>query len=913
MSHLLKEYRGKVDLIYIDTPFDSKADYKKKIKVKGKEVSTDSLAFEEKQYGDIWTNDEYLQFMYERLILCKELLSDTGSIYVHCDWHKSAYLKCVLDSIFGQDNFRNEIIWCYKTSLRCSDKSFGRDHDNILFYSKTNYSRIHTDKTDFPVSESTIKRWSAYADENGFVSNKHFAGSNSTIMNTEDETKGFNINNGIPRDWWEISSNVSKGNTNEVFAGKYPTQKPEALLERIIKASSNEGDLDGRMVKIMPVNRIATKADLKELIANLPYKTFEQRKEENPSDPVERITLVCMGHEPDLKDLYGDDSLTPDDLIFNQRFKKLCRLSQIGVYVDEAHHLFGADLEKAIRNKSDTSLRNTINQLSKELSRNGTSVIACYNYTGTPYIKNSILPEVVYSYGLNEAISNEYLKDISLKGYDNVKNEEFLRDVIEEFWQIYGENTFEGLLPKLAIFGSNIEEIENEIKPIIEKILYELNIPISKILVNVGDNKITKSEDIRNFNNLDNVGTEGNKKQFLLLVNKGREGWNCRSLFGVAMYRTPKSKVFILQATMRCLRQITNVQQKAKVFLSKENMDILDNELNQNFRMTLDDLSNNDNPKKEQYHVRMLPPERYITLKSLQHIYSISKKDYCNPIDFNLKNTDFSKYQSLVYEKSKLSSQGSIKVINADNLKDSIKYSQYMLICEISRYLNIKCSIISKILNEALDGISYILELINKYNDIIYDIIIPKIFESLYDISVEVQSKDKKVVLLREPKDKGYYNFNALPELVVSKDDFSILQYKERSFHADIYCFDSEPKKLCFYQYIWNLEKVKNVYFTGMFTNHQGELYIPYYDPDSKCVRNYYPDFIAEMTDGTIQLIEVKGDNKIDDIVVKAKANATIEVASKSNMEYVIYKSSDIMKNNIFENNDLIQHNLFTD
>lgn len=511
MSHLLKEYRGKVDLIYIDSPFDSKADYKKKIKVKGKEVSTDSLAFEEKQYGDIWTNDEYLQFMYERLILCKELLSDTGSIYVHCDWHKSAYLKCVLDSIFGQDNFRNEIIWCYKTSLRCSDKSFGRDHDNILFYSKTNYSRIHPDKTDFPVSESTIKRWSAYADENGFVSNKHFAGSNSTIMNTEDETKGFNINNGIPRDWWEISSNVSKGNTNEVFAGKYPTQKPEALLERIIKASSNEGDLvfdcfmgsgttqavamklgrrfigadinlgamqtttnrlikfaeelegslnnqdkytgfevynvnnydffrnpieardliidalqiqkfessnvydgelDGRMVKIMPVNRIATKADLKELIANLPYKTFEQRKEENPSDPVERITLVCMGHEPDLKDLYGDDSLTPDDLIFNQRFKKLCRLSQIGVYVDEAHHLFGADLEKAIRNKSDTSLRNTINQLSKELNRNGTSVIACYNYTGTPYIKNSILLEVVYSYGLNEAISNEYLFEI---------------------------------------------------------------------------------------------------------------------------------------------------------------------------------------------------------------------------------------------------------------------------------------------------------------------------------------------------------------------------------------------------------------------------------------------------------------------------------------------------------------------
>ena len=118
---------------------------------------------------------------------------------------------------------------------------FGHDHDTILFYAMDENATIHPDRSDFPSSESTIKRWGKYADENGFVSNKHFAGSNSTIINTDDETKGFSIYNGIPRDWWEISSNVSKGNTNEVIAGKYATQKPEALLERIIKASSNEG------------------------------------------------------------------------------------------------------------------------------------------------------------------------------------------------------------------------------------------------------------------------------------------------------------------------------------------------------------------------------------------------------------------------------------------------------------------------------------------------------------------------------------------------------------------------------------------------------------------------------------------------------------------------------------------------
>jgi len=89
MSNLLKDFRGKIDLMYIDPPFDSKADYKKRIQLKGAAVTGDRSAFEEKQYNDIWTNDEYLQFMYERLVLIRELLADTGSIWVHCDWRKA--------------------------------------------------------------------------------------------------------------------------------------------------------------------------------------------------------------------------------------------------------------------------------------------------------------------------------------------------------------------------------------------------------------------------------------------------------------------------------------------------------------------------------------------------------------------------------------------------------------------------------------------------------------------------------------------------------------------------------------------------------------------------------------------------------------------------------------------------------
>ena len=177
----------------------------------------------------------------------------------------------------------------------------------------------------------------------------------------------------------------------------------------------------------------------------------------------------------------------------NQRFKKLCRLPQLGVYVDEAHHLFGADLEKQIRSSgaSKTSLRDTINLLAAN-----TSIVACYNYTGTPYVKNQLLPEVVYAYGLRESIWNGFLKDADPIGFENVKSDEFLTAAVTTFWERYGGQTYEGLNPKLAIYAAGVEEAATEVKPALEKILSKLGVPASKILLNVGDAKYTKHEDM---------------------------------------------------------------------------------------------------------------------------------------------------------------------------------------------------------------------------------------------------------------------------------------------------------------------------------------------------------------------------------------------------------------------------------
>ncbi|MFC9600195.1 site-specific DNA-methyltransferase [Peribacillus butanolivorans] len=380
MSHLLKDYRGKVKMIYIDPPFDSKADYKKTIALRGKSIKNDLNFFTEKQYSDIWHNDEYLQFMYERLILMRELLSEDGSIFLHCDWHKVHHLRCLMDEVFGPERFINEVIWCYHGPGSPGMRQFNRKHDNILWYSKGNQWTFNADHIRIPHHDKTSGNFKSGLTGSGFLADE------------------YNIPEGkIPEDYWNmaVAARYPKDGLKRVG---YPTEKPANLIERIIMAASNKGDIvfdgflgsgvtamvsielgrkfigtdinldavhtttnrlmrlndkvktngildiysgfsiynvnnyeifrnpvqakelliealeiqpiqnnalydgekDGRMVKIMSVNRIATRADLNELITNFDYKLFEKRQMESPSQPVEKLLLVCMGHEPDL-------------------------------------------------------------------------------------------------------------------------------------------------------------------------------------------------------------------------------------------------------------------------------------------------------------------------------------------------------------------------------------------------------------------------------------------------------------------------------------------------------------------------------------------------------------------------------------------------------------------------------------
>lgn len=480
MGHLLKYYRGSVALIYVDPPFDSAADYRQRVRLRGRDITGDQSAFEEKQYADIWTNDEYLQFMYERAILMRELLSDKGSIYVHCDYRKSHHIRCILEETFGATAFRNEIVW-KRTTARSDSTTYNHIHDTILFLTKsaeltwntqyTAYSQEYIKSNfredergrlfrDSPLTAPGLRAgrsgepWKG-VNPGAIGRGRHWAIPNfvryllspsadddpiqalneletlgrivwakggegrPNVVQYVDDLKGVEVQS-IWTDFGALSGNALESE-------EYPTQKPEALLDRIIHASSNPGDIvfdcfmgsgttqavamklgrrfigadinlgavqittrrliqvakeatnkdtaggkgqppldlpvddevgegdteaapieptvfytgfevfnvnhydifrnpveakdllmqalevqplaagsvydgtkDGRMVKVMPVNRIATRADLNDLIANFDYKAFERRYAEHPTSPVEKITLVCMGHEPDL-------------------------------------------------------------------------------------------------------------------------------------------------------------------------------------------------------------------------------------------------------------------------------------------------------------------------------------------------------------------------------------------------------------------------------------------------------------------------------------------------------------------------------------------------------------------------------------------------------------------------------------
>lgn len=211
-----------INLIYADPPFYSGKPYELIWK-----DEPEKRAFEDRWSGGI---EHYVTWMEPRLRECYRVLKDTGSMYLHCDWHADAHLRLLMDKIFGSNNFRNEIVWCYTGASSPNQKQFPRKHDTIFWYSKSNKWVFNEDDIRTPYSESTLQRIAA-GEEGGK--------SKESVFHGKRTARATNPKGKIFEDWWELPI---VGSTAKERLG-YPTQKPVALLERIVKASSNKGDI----------------------------------------------------------------------------------------------------------------------------------------------------------------------------------------------------------------------------------------------------------------------------------------------------------------------------------------------------------------------------------------------------------------------------------------------------------------------------------------------------------------------------------------------------------------------------------------------------------------------------------------------------------------------------------------------
>jgi len=224
----LKSKNIKVDLVYIDPPFASGANYAKKIYLRnsGKtEIEDDNSIGEEIMYDDIWQKEDYLNWLYERLLAIKEIMSEEASIYLHLDWHIGAYVKVLMDEVFGEENLINEIIWCYHGPGSPDMKQFNRKHDTIFWYSKGNTWTFNDKdiRTQYKDPHQTFRK--AFDSGEGW---------------TEADIRELREKGKIPEDWWEFAVAARK-KIDGLERVDYATEKPLELLERIIKASSDEG------------------------------------------------------------------------------------------------------------------------------------------------------------------------------------------------------------------------------------------------------------------------------------------------------------------------------------------------------------------------------------------------------------------------------------------------------------------------------------------------------------------------------------------------------------------------------------------------------------------------------------------------------------------------------------------------
>jgi hypothetical protein len=599
-----------------------------------------------------------------------------------------------------------------------------------------------------------------------------------------------------------------------------------------------------------------------------------------------------------IKDLFADAS--QEDAIkqevANRRLQTIASLPNLAIFSDEAHHTYGMALGEDLK-----KVRQTVNYLTEK-----TNVLVVVNTTGTPYYGRQILKDVIYWYGLSQGIKDGILKDVrgNIVAYPEVEDEQFIRDVITDFFKNYKDiKIYDGSPAKLALYFPKIDDLQNA-KPIVETTLIEIGEDPS-IVLEVHNESKDEIKDL--FDN--RINDPYLSYRIFLLVNKGTEGWNCLSLYATALARELKARNnFCLQSASRCLRQTPGNIYKAKIYLSQQNVKILDSQLKETYGETLQELNLvSPNLGKERLILRKTEIPPVLLKKKILKVIPVDKKVDFKRVEiqkpeittkiskktiYNLKDIPDRKGVLIIQKEEKLI----IEEDFVDAYSFAVELSSLYRLPLIQLYERIKnmypdgeipeshANDVRKQLEEKLKNWTIIEEEI----EVALALINPKSFnkeekegKSIYTTEI-VYHKDKENLLLKyerfKEQNKGWYQL-------------------ELGFHYSPYNFDSNPEKDFFEQLLVMLNEnpadVEDIYFTGAITDpNKTEFFFEYKGKDGRW-HNYTPDFLIKKKNGKMLIVEVKREKDRDDKVdgekgLKAMKLKEIEGLNPKKLKYEI-------------------------
>jgi len=592
------------------------------------------------------------------------------------------------------------------------------------------------------------------------------------------------------------------------------------------------------------------------------------------------------------KDLFSRDEVVTDDrkqIIANQRLQTLASLPNLAVFSDEAHHTYGMKLGEELKR-----VRQTVDYLAEQ-----TNLLVVVNTTGTPYYSKQILKDVIYWYGLSQGIKDGILKEVrgNIVAYHDVEDEQFIREVIIDFFNNYKDvKIYDGSPAKLAIYFPQIEDLQ-KFKPIVEETLVKIGLDTS-IVLEVHSGSKPEIQDL--FDN--RINDPDLPYRVFLLVNKGTEGWNCLSLFATDLARElTASNNFCLQAASRCLRQTPGNIHKAKIYLSKANVKILDSQLKETYGETLQDLKSiSPDLRKERLILRKTEIPPVVLKKKILKVIPCEKKTDFTQIEIQKPEIKEQEYKKIVYDFKDIPDRKGVLITKKEEklIIEEDFIDVYSFAVELSSLYRLPLmNIYEKIKSVYPDGEipeSHTIEIrkqlegkLKNYDkteeeiEVALALVKPKNFnreekdgETIYTTEI-VYHKDKEKLLLKYEKfkeqNKGWYQL-------------------EFGFHYSPYNFDSNPEKDFFEQLLVMLNEnpadIEDIYFTGAITDpNKTDFIFEYKGKDGKW-HNYTPDFLIKKKNDKMLIVEIKGEPYRE--MEKEKVMKEIEGLNPDKLKYEI-------------------------